>query len=247
MWEFPTQLNSSSSDAQHPQPAGKPEDVTARHLCNNLTQIDSLQREQVLAWLSENVPSKRLHHILNVEAMAAQLAQYHQLNVEKAAQAGLMHDLAKCFKPKQLLELASASGIEIDPVFEAVPHLLHADVGAIVAQQEFDVQDQAVLAAIRNHTLGCPGMSDLSCVVFLADSLEPGRGDTPELQALRAACWESLPQAVWLTSDYTLNYLLNSKSLIHPRALMTRNWAMQVTLTKTQTEKQAPPLSKFVS
>jgi len=154
-----------------------------------------------------------------------------------------MHDLAKCFKPRRLLQMAADSGMAIDPVLEAVPHLLHADVGAIVAQAEFGLQDAAVLEAIRNHTLGTPGMSLLSCVVFLADSLEAGRGDTLELQALRATAWENLYQAVWLTSEYTLKYLLDSKSLIHPRVLTTRNWAMQQT---TQAANQ-PPSHKFLS
>ncbi len=186
------------------------------------------KRKRVLNWLEDNVPNKRLQHILRVETMAAHLAGLHGLDAERAAQAGLMHDLAKCFKPKHLLKLASEHQIPIDPVFEANPHLLHADVGAIVAQTEFNVQDPEILAAIRNHTLGTAGMGGLSCVVFLADTLEPGRGDTPELEKLREISQNDLHQAVWLTSEYTLKHLLDSKSLIHPRALSTRNWAMQM-------------------
>jgi len=235
MWELPTQLTSSSSDATHQPPACKPKDTTSRlHPEISATFHPPFQRDRVLAWLSQNVPAKRLQHILGVEAMAIQLAQHHGLDVDRAAQAGLMHDLAKCFKPQRLMQLASAAGIEIDPVFAAVPHLLHADVGAIVAQTEFGIQDEAILAAIRNHTLGSPGMSLLSCVVFLADTLEPGRGDTPELESLRAASFEDLHKAVWLTCDYTLKYLLDSKTLIHPRAVMTRNWAMQQATQRSQ-------------
>jgi len=63
-----------------------------------------------------------------------------------------MHDLAKYFKPPQLLEMARAEGLDIDPVSEAAPHLLHADVSAIVARDTFGVQDEEVLQAIANHT-----------------------------------------------------------------------------------------------
>lgn len=185
-------------------------------------------RESVLVWLRQNVSEKRINHILRVEQLSVQLAQHYQLNVEQAAQAGLMHDLAKYFKPQRLLNEAREAGLEIDSVFEANPHLLHADVGAIVAQAEFGIQDDGILDAIRNHTLGMPGMSLLSCVVFLADSLEPGRGESPELNALREVSWQNLHQAVWLTCEYTLKYLLDGACLIHPRAVMTRNWAMQV-------------------
>jgi len=100
---------------------------------------DAAQRERVLSWLALNVPDSRLQHILRVEQTAIELAQHHSLDVEKAAQAGLMHDLAKYFKPQRLLEMAEAEGLEIDPVEAAHPHLLHAPVGAIVARDEFGV------------------------------------------------------------------------------------------------------------
>lgn len=189
----------------------------------------SFHRKKVLNWLEENVPNKRLKHILRVEDMSIALAEHYHLNTEKAAQAGLMHDLAKFFSPKRLLEMARSEGLELDEVYEANPHLLHADVGAIVARDEFGMQDPEVLDAIRNHTLGSPGMSLLSCVVYLADGLEPGRGDTPELEMLRQASHENLHKAVWLTSEFTMRSLLSSSRLIHPRAVLTRNWAMQMT------------------
>ncbi|MBR8834818.1 MAG: bis(5'-nucleosyl)-tetraphosphatase (symmetrical) YqeK [Stigonema ocellatum SAG 48.90 = DSM 106950] len=181
-------------------------------------------REQVIAWLAENVPPPRVNHILRVEQMAMDLAVNYNLDQEKASIAGLMHDLAKYFKPQQLLKMASADGLEVDEVLEANPHLLHADVSAIVARDVFGIKDEEILQAIANHTLGRPGMGLLSCIVFLADSLEPGRGDTSELQALRQISRHNIYQAVWLTCDYTLKFLLESPSLIHPRIITTRNW-----------------------
>jgi len=191
-------------------------------------------RDQVLAWLADHVPQSRLDHILRVEQMAVELAKYYKLDVEKAAQAGLMHDLAKYFKPQKLLEMARVEGLEIDEVMAATPHLLHADVSVIVARDTFGVEDEEVLQAIANHTLGRPGMSKISCIVFLADSLEPGRGDTPELEALRQMCYQNLAKAVWLTCDYSLKFLLKTNCLIHPRTVTTRNWYLQTKQSPVQ-------------
>jgi len=191
-------------------------------------------RDQVLTWLADNVPASRLQHILGVEQMSIELAQHYHLDVEKAAQAGLMHDLAKYFKANVLLQIARDAGIEVDPVCEATPHLLHADVSAIVAREEFGMQDESVLQAIALHTLGRPGMSLLSCVVFVADSLEPGRGSTPELEALRQVSRQDLYKAVWLTCDYSLRFLLRRRCLIHPCTILTRNWALSMSSKKTQ-------------
>jgi predicted HD superfamily hydrolase involved in NAD metabolism len=184
-------------------------------------------RLQVLDWLTDHVPPARIEHVLRVEQMAAELAAQHGLDSDKAAQAGLMHDLAKYFQPSLLLEMAESRDLPIDPVAQLNPHLLHADVSAIVAQTEFGVHDPEILAAIANHTLGKPAMTALSCVVFLADSLEPGRGDDPTLEKLRQASQQDLTRAVWLTSNHTLQQLIATDRLIHPQAVATRNWFLQ--------------------
>ena len=183
-------------------------------------------RDRVIAWLSNNVPADRLQHILGVEKMSRDLARCHQLEEQKAQSAGLMHDLAKYFQPTRLLQMAKADGIEIDPVCEAHPHLLHADVSAIVARDEFGVEDPEILEAIRNHTLGHPQMDGFSCIVFVADALEPNRGDTPELESMRQVSRENLDRGVRQTCDYSLQVLLKKGRPIHPRTVLTRNWAL---------------------
>jgi len=205
-------------------------------------EFSGILRQHVLSWLAANVPESRINHILRVEQTAIELAQVHsqvsglcpELRSGKAAQAALMHDLAKYFKPQQLLEIAKQEDWVLDPVDEQNPHLLHADVGAVIARDQFGVQDQEVLAAIADHTLGRPGMGALSCVVFLADSLEPGRGDTPELNTLRQISHQDLYRAVWLTCEYTLKHLIETRRLIHPRAVLTRNWFLQYSTCVSQ-------------
>ncbi|MDY7024671.1 MAG: bis(5'-nucleosyl)-tetraphosphatase (symmetrical) YqeK [Cyanobacteriota bacterium] len=189
--------------------------------------ISSQLREEVLNWLSDNVPPPRITHILGVEQMAIDLARHHQLDTTQAQTAALMHDLAKYFSGEVLLEKAKVNELPLDEILESHPRLLHADVGAIVAREEFGIRDRDILNAIANHTLGKPEMSPVSCVVFLADTLEPGRGDTPELEVLRSLCFENLNQAVWKTCDYTLNKNMTRAKVIHPRIIFTRNWALQ--------------------
>ncbi len=195
--------------------------------------MNQSSRSQILTWLQNEVPESRIRHILRVETMAIELANYHDLDSVKAGQAGLMHDLAKFFKPEKLLALAEHHNLNVDPVSRSVPHLLHADVGAIVAWKTFGVTDPQVLAAIANHTLGKPGMDALSCIVFLADSLEPGRGHSKELEDLRSLCLTNLNEAVWRAADFSLQYLLRSGQLIHPQTVMTRNWFLQEVFAST--------------
>jgi predicted HD superfamily hydrolase involved in NAD metabolism len=230
----------SLNDALH-LPLTCESDLASQPLSTPANPLKLLDRQQVLNWLSENVPEKRLNHILRVEETAITLAQHHGLDWERAAQAGLLHDLAKYFKPKRLLELAKADGLTLDPMDEINPHLLHADVGAIVARNEFGVVDAEVLAAIRNHTLGRAGMSLISCVVFLADSIEPGRGNTSELEELRKLSRKNLYHAVLQTCEDSMRSLFAKQALVHPRVLQTRNWALQMTQQSAKSDK--PKLS----
>jgi predicted HD superfamily hydrolase involved in NAD metabolism len=182
-------------------------------------------RDRIISWLQANVSSQRLEHILGVEQTSISLARHYQLNEQQAAQAGLMHDLAKFFSPRKLLKIAIEAKIPVDEIYYDYPHLLHAEVGAVIAQQEFRVDDPEILNAISNHTLGTPHMSKLSCVVFIADALEPNRGDNSELLAMRATATENLYKCVQQTSDYSLKYLVSQQKIIHPRTILTRNWA----------------------
>ena len=183
-------------------------------------------RDRVISWLEKNVSPHRLQHILGVEQTSVDLARCHQVNEVKAAQAGLMHDLAKFFPPKKLLKIAEEAKIAVDEICLNSPHLIHADVGAVVARREFGIEDREILDAIANHTLGTPRMSKLSCVVFLADALEPNRGDNAELNTMRDLAKRNLYKCVQQTSDYSLKYLVSQQKIIHPRAILTRNWAL---------------------
>lgn len=183
-------------------------------------------RDRVIAWLKENVSQHRLEHILGVEQTCIDLARCHGLDPHQAAQAGLLHDLAKFFPPQKLLKIANEAKIPVDEICASSPHLIHADIGAVIAQQEFRISDREILTAISNHTLGTPGMSKLSCLLFVADALEPNRGDNAELNAMRKTACENLYKCVQQTSDYSLKYLVSKQKIIHPRTILTRNWAL---------------------
>lgn len=53
--------------------------------------------------------------------------------------------------------------------------VVHAFLGAIVAEKEFSVHDEEILSAIRYHTTAKPNMSQLEKVVYVADKIEDTR------------------------------------------------------------------------
>jgi len=101
--------------------------------------------------------SRRWEHTKNVMEFAARLALRYGENVYKAEIAALLHDYCK----------DSSGGTE--------NNLTHGALAAEVAASEFGVDDGDVLNAISYHTTGRAGMSRLEMIVFVADTLAPGR------------------------------------------------------------------------
>ncbi len=128
----------------------------------------------------------RYVHTLRVARMAAQLARRYGEDVERALLAGMLHDLARLYTPERLLDESRARGLSISTFEDAHPRVLHARLGAELANEQFGIGDERILSAIRYHTLGAGSMNTLDAIVYLADSLEPGRdfSERAELERL---------------------------------------------------------------
>jgi predicted HD superfamily hydrolase involved in NAD metabolism len=117
----------------------------------------------------------RYAHILGVARTAERLACAHGVDPGQARLAGLLHDFARLYPGERLLRECAERGLSVDPFEAANPVVLHARLGAELARDEFGVTDEAILSAIRKHTLAAATMSPLDEILYLADGLEPGR------------------------------------------------------------------------
>lgn len=135
-------------------------------------------QEYILKWLKENLSAKRFDHSLGCAQTAQRLAQIYNLDVQKAYLAGLIHDCAKNFNDEKLLEIINN---EIKTGFLNSelknPKTYHAIVGAYFAKKEFEIEDEEIINAIRNHTIGAVDMTLFDKIIFLADKIEPNTRD----------------------------------------------------------------------
>lgn len=129
----------------------------------------------------------RYVHILSVARTAERLAWAHRVDPLQARIAGLLHDLARLYPGERLLRECAARGMPIDAFEQANPIVLHARLGAELARDWFGVEDEAILSAIRKHTLAAATMSPLDEILYLADGLEPGREFTGRADILALA------------------------------------------------------------
>jgi predicted HD superfamily hydrolase involved in NAD metabolism len=147
----------------------------------------------------------RYAHILRVARVSAQLARAHGVDVLQARTAGLLHDLARLYPGDRLIRECEERGMPIDAFERANPIVLHARLGAELAHDEFGVNDEAILSAIRKHTVATATMSPLDEIVYLADGLEPGREYAGRAEML-ALAFTSLAGTMRLQLAETLAY-----------------------------------------
>lgn len=151
-------------------------------------RMDPTAQEGLPPWAV--VSPARAEHVARVAALLDHWASEMRLDtVERArwARAAWLHDALRNAEEAELRRMLPGND-------EPYP-LLHGPAAAIRAAAEGE-QDQAVLEAVRWHTVGCVGWSPTGKALYAADFLEPGR---PFLQAERAALaagWPRDPEGV---------------------------------------------------
>jgi predicted HD superfamily hydrolase involved in NAD metabolism len=165
------------------------------------------------------LPRGLAEHVERVVAEADRLAAgYRQLDKEQVELAAWGHDIARALSRQELLARARGFGLEVSPVEEQAPILLHGPVGAEILRREYGIDDPEVLAAARFHSTGRAGMSLLEKVIFVADKIEPGKVRAkPALARVRelAAILEYL--------DQLLERARQENWRLHPQAIAARN------------------------
>jgi len=127
-----------------------------------------------------------------------------------------LHDCAKCMSNDKKLSICDKYNIQISDIERKNPYLLHAKVGCYIAERQFHIRDRDILNAILNHTTGRPGMSQLEKIIYIADYIEPGRKQAPNLTAVRKLAFQDLDAALLKILQDTLDYLKNIDCPIDP-------------------------------
>ena len=159
---------------------------------------------------------KRFEHTVGVMYTAAALAVCYGADMKKALLAGLLHDCAKSYPANVMLEYCEQYGISISDTERMNPGLLHAKLGAYLAEHEYGVDDNEILDAICYHTTGRKNMTLLEKIIYIADYIEPNRNQAPNLDKIRELAFQDLDKCLIQILEATLCYLQSGKKAIDP-------------------------------
>ncbi len=181
-----------------------------------MTDITGIRKK-----LEKRLKSERYEHTLGVMYTASSLAMCHGADIGKSLLAGLLHDCGKYCSCKEQTALCKEYAIRLTESEKKIPALIHARLGAYLAEHEYRITDPEVLDAITYHTTGRPDMTLLEKIIYIADYIEPGRQDIPGLELVRMTAFTDLDEAVALSAGSTISYLEKVGREIDPMTVKT--------------------------
>ena len=168
--------------------------------------------------MSEN----RYNHCVNVSKEAVKLAKRYGGDEEKAAIAGILHDITKEMPKEEQLQIMLDSGIILDDIQKNAPKLWHGISGSVYIKNHLDIDDEDILNAICYHTTGRAGMSLLEKIIFVADFTSEER-TYKGVATMRKKSRKSLEDAMLYGFKFTFSDLSSRELAIHPDELACYN------------------------
>ena len=181
-----------------------------------------MEYNEILVTLANELRPARFRHCRDVSQTAVRLAERWDADIEKARLAGILHDCARNLKGEELLKTSRQFGMIPSPLELLQPALIHAPLGAIIAERRFGISEPQVLQAIRRHTTGAPQMTLLDKVIYLSDCIEPGR-NCSGVRKIRDMAVEDLDAAVLLAYEHSILFVVANGGLLHPNTVEGRN------------------------
>ena len=164
----------------------------------------------------------RYTHSVNVSKEAVKLAKRYGADEEKAAVAGILHDITKEMPKEEQLQIILDSGIILDDIQKNAPKLWHGLSGSLYIKKYIGIDDEDILNAICYHTTGRAGMSLLEKIIFVADFTSEER-TYKGVATMRKKSRKSLEDAMLYGFKFTFSDLSSRELAIHPDELACYN------------------------
>lgn len=142
-------------------------EMTDKRVADYIRSVGLYKGDVYADFVQSVLPHKRLVHTANVVVCALKKVKELKLDERQVYTAAILHDCAKYADPEATEGFVLPSNVP-RPV-------VHAFLGAYVAEKFLGVKNTEVIDAIRYHTSGKAEMTLLGKLIFVADMIEEGR------------------------------------------------------------------------
>jgi HD superfamily phosphohydrolase YqeK len=163
-----------------------------------------------------------LRHCRQVAAAGLLLARRFGLPPAPVRLACLAHDLAVIVPLHNIVAAAEKLKIQLREADRSIPQVVHGQVAAVILRDVLGARDEAVLAAVSNHTTLRANAGPIEAVVFVADKLayDPTSRHIGYHVALTTrAATAPLPDLCWIYLDWAVSEGPELGWQLHPKLL----------------------------
>lgn len=200
--------------------------------------FDSCDIARLRLLVKDRISEKRYQHTLGVEKLAEYLGAVILPNkLDELAVAALLHDVAKEMSYDDHVQLLRGSNVSYTDEDLTVKPALHAIAAVPLIQREFsEYATSDVCSAVKNHTVGEPGMSLFDEIIFISDYAEEGRSYRTCIEVReylisnvkQENTFEEnvrhLHEASLISINSTIESLTNRKERINTKTLLTKKY-----------------------
>ena len=178
--------------------------------------------ERIKKDLKEMLSEHRYNHSIGVMNKAIELAKIYGIDEDKAALAGLTHDIAKEIPEEEALKIVKKNNIKLDEAERLNTRLLHGPLGAFIAKEKYGADEQ-IQNAIKYHAISYYKMDLLAKITYIADKTEETRKSSPIIEVWRKIASKDIDQAIIMHINYILQKKIEENGLIPTATIETRN------------------------
>lgn len=183
-----------------------------------------MEVEEIKEYLKNVLSEKRYYHSECVMEMCEELATIYNVDVETARKIGIAHDVAKEMPTEEKFKYMEENNLEVEEIEKKYPTLLHAKIGADIAQKQFGFTKE-MGQAIEAHTTAKPNMSMLSKILYIADWVGKDR-KFEDTYYLRELAKQDIDKAILYSLDSIIKDKIDSKEEIHIDSILARNYLL---------------------
>lgn len=124
----------------------------------------------------------RYEHVMRVCVMAKKIWKISnsKIKIKSVEFAAMYHDITK--EKNDLFHIDILKDSKYKNILKENKKVWHGYSAAEYLKRKYNIVDEDILNAIRYHTTGEENIGELELIIFLADYLEPGRGDITNIK-----------------------------------------------------------------
>ncbi|MCM3783496.1 bis(5'-nucleosyl)-tetraphosphatase (symmetrical) YqeK [Neobacillus mesonae] len=188
----------------------------------NFKLTDNLRNDIATFFTLNNNPGT-LEHTFAVAAEAERLAKLYKVDLAKAVEAALLHDISNVIPVSQMLDISDQLGIEVLEEERSYNRSVHQKLSKLMAEEIFAVSDSEILSAIESHTTHKPNASMVDKILFVSDKISWNLpGEHPYLRDMREKVdGLELDAAIFIYLEHIWGQR-NKLKLVHPWLIAAR-------------------------